>query len=44
MPRDIPIIASFSIDFPFFNLVTSDVCYVGKEEYLKVNTAYIDGG
>jgi hypothetical protein len=39
-----PFIASFSIDYPFFDIVTSDVKNVRKEEYLKVNAASVDSG
>jgi hypothetical protein len=34
-----PFIASFSVDFPFFDSVTSDGNDVRKEEYPKVNAA-----
>jgi hypothetical protein len=37
-------VAAFSFDFPFFNLVTSDVKNVRKEEYPKFNAAYVDIG
>jgi hypothetical protein len=37
-------IATFSVDCPFFNLYTSDVNDVRKEEYPKVNTASVDSG
>jgi hypothetical protein len=30
-------------DFPLFNLVPTDVCFVPKKEYPKVNMASIDG-
>jgi hypothetical protein len=39
-----PFIASFSVDFPFFDIVTSDVNDVRKEEYLKINAASVDIG
>jgi hypothetical protein len=34
----------FSVDCPFFDIVTSDVYDVRKEEYRKVNAAYVDIG
>jgi hypothetical protein len=37
-------IETFSIDFPFFDLVTSGVNDVRKEECLKVNAASVDSG
>jgi hypothetical protein len=44
VPRDMPFIATFSFDSPFFDLVTLDVNNVRKEEYMKVNVAYVDIG
>jgi hypothetical protein len=44
IPQDMPLIALFSVDCPFLDLVTLDGCYVGKEEYYKVNRASVDGG
>jgi hypothetical protein len=37
-------IATFSVDCPFLDLVTSDVNDVRKEEYPKVNAASVDSG
>jgi hypothetical protein len=37
-------IASFSVDFPFFDLVISDVNNLRKEEYPKVNAASAGSG
>jgi hypothetical protein len=44
MPQAMPFIASFSIDCPFFNIVTSGVNNVRKEDYLKVNASSVDIG
>jgi hypothetical protein len=38
------LIASFSVDCPFFDLVTFDANNVRKEEYPKVNAASVDSG
>jgi hypothetical protein len=37
-------IATFSVDCPLFDLVTSDVKDVIKEEYPKANAASVDIG
>jgi hypothetical protein len=37
-------ISTFSVDCPFFGLVTSDVNNVRKKEYPKVNAASVDIG
>jgi hypothetical protein len=42
VPRAILFIATFSLDFLSFEIVTSDVNDVRKEESLKVNAAYVD--
>jgi hypothetical protein len=38
------LIAQFSVDFQFFDIVTSDDNDVRKQEYPKVNAASVDIG